>query len=466
MGAVEHHEKAYHQAMRSSNHALASVHQDAMERHIGMAKLHHAAHAAGHATMKQTMPELSKAHGAGEMSHSQHMAQAKIHAKRAFSKGSLNSGNMHQHKFHMGMYHAHRMIAHLSKYLSSGSTNNRMSNQLVSTPPPRQSDPPSEQFMRVDSSNSPNPPNYPNAGRGMEEDAPAGSGLGNAHDPKELKKGVKDEMKEHDMSKAKATKTAKQHLSRVDEHYYTKTEKAMKNCDTKCEKHGIMNCNSCGCGMPDKKHIHEPSAKATLPKMANNGDSAGRENDGDKNIQGARAMFAGGDPDKDGDVHNCMGNKKCKAHGIDGCNICNEAADGEMSDPQSMGNSRIGDLSSSPMIGGKKPVANCMPNKVLTAKARQHISKKNFALPGGRYPIHDKAHARNALARVSQYGTSSEKAKVRAAVSKKYPNIGNREMDEQAEREAVIDTVQEKYPELSNRACELAADILMRKDNR
>lgn len=63
-------------------------------------------------------------------------------------------------------------------------------------------------------------------------------------------------------------------------------------------------------------------------------------------------------------------------------------------------------------------------NKVLTAKAREHIAPKNFALPGGRYPVNDKAHARNALARVSQNGTPAEKAKVRAKVAHKFPGIG------------------------------------------
>lgn len=60
----------------------------------------------------------------------------------------------------------------------------------------------------------------------------------------------------------------------------------------------------------------------------------------------------------------------------------------------------------------------------LDANARAHIAKKNFALPGGRYPIEDASHARNALARVSQHGSPEEKAKVRAAVHRKYPDMG------------------------------------------
>lgn len=61
----------------------------------------------------------------------------------------------------------------------------------------------------------------------------------------------------------------------------------------------------------------------------------------------------------------------------------------------------------------------------LTTKRRNALPKKDFAEPGKRaYPIPDKAHARNALARVAQHGTPAEKAKVRAAVHKKYPDIG------------------------------------------
>ncbi len=60
----------------------------------------------------------------------------------------------------------------------------------------------------------------------------------------------------------------------------------------------------------------------------------------------------------------------------------------------------------------------------LDAAQRNALPAKDFALGKGRYPIPDKSHARNALARVSQFGSSSEKAKVRAAVHRKYPGIG------------------------------------------
>lgn len=60
----------------------------------------------------------------------------------------------------------------------------------------------------------------------------------------------------------------------------------------------------------------------------------------------------------------------------------------------------------------------------LTTKARKAIPSKEFAGPDRSYPIEDKSHARNALSRVSQHGSSELKAKVRAAVHRKYPDIG------------------------------------------
>jgi hypothetical protein len=61
----------------------------------------------------------------------------------------------------------------------------------------------------------------------------------------------------------------------------------------------------------------------------------------------------------------------------------------------------------------------------LSYQARKKMPKGEFVFPKEkRYPIEDKPHARNALARVAQHGSSSEKAKVRAAVHSKYPDIG------------------------------------------
>ena len=60
----------------------------------------------------------------------------------------------------------------------------------------------------------------------------------------------------------------------------------------------------------------------------------------------------------------------------------------------------------------------------LTASARNALSGGSFALPGRRYPIQDRSHAANAEARVAQFGTPSEKARVDSAVGRKYPGMG------------------------------------------
>jgi hypothetical protein len=54
----------------------------------------------------------------------------------------------------------------------------------------------------------------------------------------------------------------------------------------------------------------------------------------------------------------------------------------------------------------------------LTTATRKKLPNSKFALPGRRYPIEDVAHARNALARVSQDGTPAEKATVRRKVDR------------------------------------------------
>ena len=60
----------------------------------------------------------------------------------------------------------------------------------------------------------------------------------------------------------------------------------------------------------------------------------------------------------------------------------------------------------------------------LTTKTRKRMKDSSFALPRQRaYPIPDLSHARNALARVSQFGTDAEKSKVRRAVEKKCPSL-------------------------------------------
>jgi hypothetical protein len=60
----------------------------------------------------------------------------------------------------------------------------------------------------------------------------------------------------------------------------------------------------------------------------------------------------------------------------------------------------------------------------LTAAARNKLPASDFAGPGRSYPIEDRSHAQNALARVSQHGSPAVKAQVRAKVHKEYPSMG------------------------------------------
>ena len=61
----------------------------------------------------------------------------------------------------------------------------------------------------------------------------------------------------------------------------------------------------------------------------------------------------------------------------------------------------------------------------LSAATRKKLPKSTFAVPSkapasGSYPLPDKKHARNALARSSGKAVAG---KVRAAVARKYPSI-------------------------------------------
>jgi hypothetical protein len=60
----------------------------------------------------------------------------------------------------------------------------------------------------------------------------------------------------------------------------------------------------------------------------------------------------------------------------------------------------------------------------LSSAQRDRLASGSFVFPKDRsYPIPDATHARNALARVSQFGTASERKAVRDAVSARYPGI-------------------------------------------
>jgi hypothetical protein len=59
----------------------------------------------------------------------------------------------------------------------------------------------------------------------------------------------------------------------------------------------------------------------------------------------------------------------------------------------------------------------------LTTKARKALPTSSFAGPGRSYPVNDPAHARNALARASQFASPGLKAKIKAKVKRKFPSI-------------------------------------------
>lgn len=66
-------------------------------------------------------------------------------------------------------------------------------------------------------------------------------------------------------------------------------------------------------------------------------------------------------------------------------------------------------------------VARALEESALSVAVRNKLPSSAFAFPNDRrYPIHDLAHARNALARSSG---KPEEATVRAAVYKRYPQL-------------------------------------------
>ena len=60
----------------------------------------------------------------------------------------------------------------------------------------------------------------------------------------------------------------------------------------------------------------------------------------------------------------------------------------------------------------------------LSYAQRQNLPKSAFVFPETReYPIQDAAHARNALARVSRFGTRYQKMQVCKKVHRRFPRI-------------------------------------------
>ena len=65
----------------------------------------------------------------------------------------------------------------------------------------------------------------------------------------------------------------------------------------------------------------------------------------------------------------------------------------------------------------------------LSYRQKKSLPSSEFGVPSERkYPIPDKAHARNALARVSAFGTSREKEQVRRRVHERFPTIKEQRM--------------------------------------
>lgn len=72
----------------------------------------------------------------------------------------------------------------------------------------------------------------------------------------------------------------------------------------------------------------------------------------------------------------------------------------------------------------REALEEAIQEAALDAKERKKLPKSAFAIPEDEaYPIHDEAHARNALARVAQHGSPEEKKRVRAAVKRRYPKM-------------------------------------------
>jgi hypothetical protein len=63
----------------------------------------------------------------------------------------------------------------------------------------------------------------------------------------------------------------------------------------------------------------------------------------------------------------------------------------------------------------------------LTSASRNSLPSNDFVFPGQRkFPIPDRSHGANAKARAAQSGNPAVKAKVDAAVNRKFPGIGKK----------------------------------------
>ena len=65
-------------------------------------------------------------------------------------------------------------------------------------------------------------------------------------------------------------------------------------------------------------------------------------------------------------------------------------------------------------------------HRPITSKSRDQLKDSDFAIPEDRsYPIHDRAHARKSLALVVLNSSSIEQARVRKAVARRFPELGD-----------------------------------------
>jgi hypothetical protein len=101
----------------------------------------------------------------------------------------------------------------------------------------------------------------------------------------------------------------------------------------------------------------------------------------------------------------------------------------------------------------------------LDAAERNAIPSGEFAEPEKRkYPIEDRAHAANAKARVSQHGTPAEKAKVDAAVERKYPDMGEKKAaDAKALKALASKVIKKEHPTSMIMAAQRAQKAGMKK---
>jgi|GEM_PF-1483724 len=133
-----------------------------------------------------------------------------------------------------------------------------------------------------------------------------------------------------------------------------------------------------------------------------------------------RSMMGEGNPDYDISIGGYHNGKKLHPDDV----IVTLKKDGQEDNTHIYKLKRLMDEIKAEPSNAVKPAPISEPIGKLTTAERNALPDSEFAEPEKRkYPIEDINHARNALARVSQFGTKKEKAEVRNAVNKKYPEL-------------------------------------------